>query len=178
MYNTSNTRLAAALKAMGFTLVSWEKEAGRQMAFSFADGVQHGKNANEYNQLWRDKEWHGYNNNHPFCQIVKAAEARDWIINRVIHDTYQETGGEADGNYYVYDINIAACIIAEGYYLLRFTERRFYFVSQAQTIHRAYMTPEHGSSLWWQCNYLKQLKLLMGLVPREKNKLDKLYASA
>lgn len=176
MYNTSNTRLAAALKALGFRLVCWDKEADRQMAFSFEDGVYHGKNAGEYNQLWRDKEWHEYNRNHPFRHIVRAAEARDWIINRVIHDTYQETGGEDDANYYVYDINIAACIIAEGYYLLRFTERRFYFVSQAQTIHRAYATPEHGSPLWWQCNYLKQLKLLMGLVPREK-KLDNHYAS-
>ena len=178
MYNTSNTRLAAALKAMGFVLVSWEKEDDRQMAFNFTDSVQYDHNPAQYNVLWRDKEWHGYHVNHPFCHIVKAAEARDWIINRVIHDTYQEEGGEGEGNYYVYDINIAACIIAEGYYLLRFTERRFYFVSKAQAVHRAYATPEHGSPLWWQCNYLRQLKALMGLVPREKNKLDKRYATA
>ena len=117
------------------------------------------------------------NTNHPFCHIVKAAEARDWIINRVIHDTYQETGGEDESNYYVYDINIAACIIAEGYYLLRFTERRFYFVP-GRKLYTGRMRAGGRNTAMVDHAYLRKHKALMGRVPREKNKLDNSYASA
>lgn len=179
VFETSNTRLGAALKALGFTFLKWDDASKeKQTMFRFEDGVCFGKTPNQYNHLWREKEWHDFNPSHPFHHIVRAAEARDWIINRVIHDTYQDTGGEDKGNYFVYDINIASCIIADGFYLLRFVERRFYFVSTAQAIHKAYAAPIEGTPLWWHCNYLKQLRLLMGLVPREKNKLDKAFASA
>jgi hypothetical protein len=178
MYDTSNTRLAAALKTLGFKLVYWDQDTDKQTVFHYEDDVLFGKTAGQYNHIWREKEWHDFNTHHPFRHIVKAAEARDWIINRVIHDEYQDTGGESEDSYYVYDINIATCIIADGYYLLRFTERRFYFVSGAEAIHKMYATPEHGTPLWWQCGYLKHLRMLMGLVPRDKIKLDKLYASA
>ena len=177
MYDTTNTRLAAALNALGFTLVSWDDAGEAQTMFHFDDNVLFGKNAAQYNYLWREKEWHQWNPNHPFCYIVKAAEARDWIINRVIHGQYQETGGEDQSNYFVYDLNIATCIIAGGYYLLRFTDRRFYFVGDAQSLHKAYAKPEHDTELWWQHLYLRKLKLLMALVPRAKNKLDNLYVS-
>lgn len=176
MYDTTNTRLAAALKTLGFNLASCNGNYDGQTVFRFDDAVLFGKTPGQYNFLWREKEWHDFNPNHPFHYIVKAAEARDWIINRVIHGEYQETGGEGD-NYFVLDINIAACIIADGFYLLRFVDRRFYFVSEARETHRACIEPARDSSLWWQCNYLKQLKRLMTLVPREKNVLDKPYAS-
>jgi hypothetical protein len=175
IYDTSNTRLAAALKALGFTLVTYD--AGDQTNFKFEDSVLYGKRAGDYNMLWREKEWHEFNPNHPFCHIVKAAEARDWIINRVIHDNYQDVGGENQETYFVYDINIATCIIADGYYLLRHDNRRFYFIGTAEKIHRAFAAPVQNTPLWWQCNYLKQLRLLMSLLPH-KNKLDKAVASA
>jgi hypothetical protein len=146
--------------------------------FHFDDNVCYGKNAAEYNHLWRDKAWHEYNTTHPFHYMVKVAEARDWIINRVIHDSYQNDGCEKPDNYFVYDISIAACIIADGYYLLRFNDRRFYFVNEAGAVHRRFAAPEPQSSIWWQCHYLKQLKVLMGLIPRSKNVLDKAYVSA
>lgn len=167
LYDTSNTRLAAALKTLGFTLVSYD-DAREQTKFAFENDALHGKTASQYNSLWRDSEWHKFNPSHPFHHIVKAAEARDWIINRVIHDNYQSEGGEDEKTYFVYDINVATCIIADGYYLLRHVDRRFYFVAKAGAIHREYAAPIHGSPLWWQCNYLKQLRLLMALVPQTK----------
>ena len=172
MYDTTNTRLAAALKTLGFTLVSWDVGDG-QTIFHFEDNVKFGKNADGYNKIWRDGQWHEYNQSHPFAHIVKVAEARDWIINKVIHGEYQEVGGEDKPSYFVYDISIAACIIAHGYYLLRFTTRRFYFIEEVQQIHKKFLAPERDSALWWQRSYLQRLRTLMELVPRQKNVLDK-----
>jgi hypothetical protein len=175
-FQTSNTRLAAALKALGFEFIKCDG-SDEQTAFRFSDNICYGKNAVQYCQLWREKQWHEYNQTHPFHYIVQIADARDWLINRVIHGEYQDVGGESPDNYYVLDINIAACIVAGGYYLLRFNSRRFYFVKDAQNVHKLYVAPELGSAVWWQCSYVKQLKELMGLVPR-KLKLDKACASA
>ena len=45
----------------------------------------------------------------------------------------------------MYDINIATCLIADGYYLLRFADCRFYFVAKARTVHELYKAPPPGT---------------------------------
>jgi hypothetical protein len=165
MYNTTNTRLAAALRTLGFTYQQPSTYVEDRMVYHLDEGPNRGKAANEYERLWRDSNWHKYNSSHPFSQIVRVAEARDWIVGRVIHDVYQATGGESGDCYATRDFNLAACIVAEGFYLLRFVDRRFYFIEDARGIAQLFGHTNKETALYWQCRYLHELSNLLHQLP-------------
>src|SRR5215467_14069545 len=161
MFETKNTKLAAALLTIGFELDGGTAFNGEQVVLRIRDGQAFGYEPNELQGLWHDHNWQTHNQHHPFHSIVRVAEARDWLLNRVIYH-YNGKHEEPTGPTFATDhLGLAACIVADDFHLLFFDGRNFYFSPDARKLERRYWESDDGDIIHWQVDYLKQLKRLL-----------------
>ena len=161
MFETTNTKLAAALLTVGFQLDCNTNFAGNQVVLCIRGGREFGYEPEEFQALWQDRAWQEHNDHHPFHHIVQVAEARDWLLNRVIF--HYDNGHEPPvGDTFATDqLGLAACIVAEGYYLSFFDGRTFYFAPDAEMIRDRYIRADSDDTMKWQVSYLRVLKFLL-----------------
>jgi hypothetical protein len=125
-YETKNTAVAAALVTLGRHVtgmsqhngsVLWELDSGE--IDGEPDGVARAFQTRNYSR-------------EPLASIVRAANAREWLLDNVVHGQY-EMEAEPD-SFITQSISLAIILVAENHYLRAFRGRDFYFAPGAKLL--------------------------------------------
>ena len=171
IFETFDTRLAAALLTLGFDLHHDTDFTQAQIAFQIHHAKCHDYTEDEYGQLWRDRQWKEENFEHPFALICKVAHARDWLIGNVINPERPYIDNKVEPVcecFKTEKLDIAACIVAAGFYLMWFYDRTFTFAPEAKIIADQFADSE--SEIECQVEYLKQLAILLTAIKLSRKK--------
>lgn len=156
-YQTKNTLIAAALVTIGRQLEGNCRDNG-SIIWTFDDGVV--PPGIEAAAAFRDRTYC----HKPFCHIIKVANARQWIIDNVIHPErgQYETAPVEQDCFVTQSLAMASCLVAEDFYLRAFSGREFYFAPGAKVmLDKFRVQPISDSSLDWQRRYLAELGSLL-----------------
>jgi hypothetical protein len=159
MFETKNTKLTAALLTLGFELDNRTVFNGEEVVLRVKPGMVMGYEPPDFDRLWRDQNWQRRNPQHPFIHIVKIAEAREWLLNRVVYRYNSDSGPPTCETFRTDKLALAACIVADGFYLLFFESETFYFPKDAETIAKRFSHPDDVIEV--QLHYLAELKSLL-----------------
>lgn len=156
-YQTKSTLVAAALRTMGRKELGHSRDNG-SVVFDFDDGIV--PPGIECDTAFRDRTYIYQ----PLCYIINVANARQWIIDNVIHPErgQYETAPAEDDCFVTQSLAMASCLIAGNHYLRAFSGREFYFAPGAKTVLEAFRAqPTGDSALDWQRRYLAELGALL-----------------
>ena len=156
-YQTKNTLIAAALVTLGRQRQGESRDNG-SVIWTFNDGVV--PPGIEADFAFRDRTY-CYK---PLCHIIKVANARQWIIDNVIHPErgQYETEPVEQDCFATQSLAMATCLVAEDHYLRAFSGREFYFAPGAKVmVERFRSQPTGDSPLDWQRRYLAELGILL-----------------
>jgi hypothetical protein len=124
-YLTKNTAVAATLVTFGRRVLKTSCDNGC-LVWELDSGDVEGEP-----DVGRAFLQHGYKRE-PVATMIRLANAREWLLKNVIHSDY-ETEAQPDA-FVTSDMTLAACLVAQNFFLLAFRGRQFYFPSEAREI--------------------------------------------
>jgi len=160
-YVTRNTAVAAALVTLGRHVIRAKREIddrGYEQFESVVWELDNGSVACEadVNRAFQTRDYR----TEPLACIIKAANAREWLLGNVVHGNY-EIAAEPD-SYVTGDLIMASCLVAENFYLRAFYGRRFYFAPGARSMADKFRNaPEGADKLDWQRRFLLELSQML-----------------
>jgi hypothetical protein len=156
-YQTKNTLVAAALVTIGKHEEGYNRDNG-SVVWTFSDGIV--PPAINIDIAWRDRTY----SLKPLYHIIKVANARQWIIDNVIHPErgqYDTEPMEQDC-FITQSLAMACCLIAQDHYLRAFNGREFFFAPGAKSLLDKFRSqPISDDPLDWQRRYLSELSSLL-----------------
>ena len=141
-------------------IVTFEFEAGEKQKEIYA--MESG---------WRNfEEWQERHPTHPLTYMRKVSDARDWIVHQVVNGNHNATLVLPAQTYGTNNLNEAACLVANDFYLMRLEKptRLFHFALDADGEARKYRKAEAGTPYYWQSKYLCAFYWLMHCIRKEK----------
>jgi hypothetical protein len=150
-YQTTNTIVAAALVTLGRKVIKLGRYDGG-VQWSMDCGDVDGK---DVGLVFYKKGYVG----EPVASMVKVANAREWLLDNVVHGFY-EVAAEPD-SFITENLDTASCLVADGYFVRAYRARKFYFAPEAQAFVAAFkQLPCGDTALDWQRRFLVQITAL------------------
>ena len=147
-YETKNTAVAAALVTLGRNVTAMSYDNG-----SVVWVLDKGDAGGEID-VARAFQVRNYANE-PLASMVRAANAREWLLDNVVHGQY-EMEAEPD-SYVTQSFTVAICLVSENHYLRAFRGREFYFAPGAKALADRFNGMPYGDDkLDWQRRFLGQ----------------------
>lgn len=160
MWQTSNSRLATALLVLGYQRERISLDCSTRISnviFTENDDLD------DYERAWLHWDmWSKSNPDNPFVSLRKAADARDWIVNRVIHGTHNKDSELPERTFWTDNFKVACALIACNWYLHKLDRvaRRFHFPPNASDDARLFFTAMNGTPMRFIRAYLEQFEQL------------------
>lgn len=153
---TKNTRLAAALIALGCPLQRIIPEGSVKI-------MEFTEQGREYERAWCNREaWALQNPSHPFTYMRAVADARDWILDKVVHGNHNVSLAIPEDAFTTNELRLACCLVAYEFYLYKLDKaaRIFYFAPGAFPLKQEYDTPLPGGKMEVMKKYLTEFEKL------------------
>jgi len=162
MWQTDNTRLAAALLALGRELDEPpfdHRDTGTVINFVDGDGMDDAR------AIWRNRT-----KAEPLSYMFRCADAYEWLINKVLYGPYEGAESLPRSTYVTRNLHLVCALIAENFFLLAVdrADRRFVFCLSARELEGDFAARK-GRFLYMR-NYLERFDWLKAKI--KESRLD------